>query len=229
MRIYPLLLSCERLRELVSVPETLRDDSWQDEFGREALHAALVYSHPSSFHGPDGLGYLGLRFPDGESLDFGSISGNLEDLNKWFLGVCIGPKEKPDYVLSHGDILSYQLYGTINPPMLFGAKKPQHQGIDHMTLVKEVQAQVGAPNDDLFPPLVRRAVREYLKRARVEPRVIAIDLEDTGTCLMFGFDPDKLGMEKCQQLIQAVSWFMPRCIGLLYSPTVVKTAKFVRF
>lgn len=227
MRIYPLLLSCERLRELVSIPETLRDDEWKNEFSREALHAALVYNQPSSFHGPDGMGYLGLRFPDGKSIDFGSISGNIEELNKWFMGVCIGPVEKPDYVFSHGDILSYQLYGTINPPMLFGGQEAQHKGLKQEVVLKQEHAMIGAPNDDLFPPVVRSSVREFMHRVQIEPRVLAIKMEGKGTSLMFDFNPEKLGMEKCLRLTEAVRWFIPRCIGLVYLPSLVVSLEFV--
>jgi hypothetical protein len=126
----------------------------------------------------------------------------------------------PLWELTHGQMLSWKLYGTPFPSRFFNAPPDENKSEQ---LVGNERVLVGPPNEQMLPPLVRDSIRWAMKeRLKIgEPRagVMSRESEPGMARVVFDLDPDVLGGEEASvEAYQLLTWYLPYCIPSVHMP-----------
>lgn len=214
-----------RLAALFQVDAKNRDDRWHDRLNTEFWPTSLGSFRPHVMFNDVLHNYsfrLGRDAADGgaESTEPAAI---VDYAIREGIGMLYWPSDEPQplWSFSLGDILSYRLYGTPFVPRFWNEVDEPGEGPE--VLHAPELARVGEPNEQMFPPLVRYAVRRFLKEkmALREPRVSLVQRAGHGSRLVFHLPIDHFGGEEEALLaFRKVAWCIPSCIPLYHIPTI---------
>jgi len=155
------------------------------------------------------------------------VSGIFDFVRDNFLGIVIFDEDsRPMWELTHGQVLSWQLYGKPNPPRFWNIPKEEWKA----EVLTDIEIMlVGAPSEEMLPPLVRRSLRYAMKeRLGIEhPRVGNINrASEPGVGrLVFDLDPTVLGgQEGVERAYHLLVWYFPYCIPSLGIATMANSS-----
>lgn len=132
------------------------------------------------------------------------------------VGLVLWPTGEPQplWAFSIGDVLSYRLYGVAYAPR-FWNEPSDEAGAE--TIREGETVSVGSPSEAMFPPIVRHAVRRYMreKLGIRTPRVLLFQRPNHGSRLVFDLAADELGGEAgVARAFDGIAWHIPSCIPI---------------
>jgi len=199
------------------------DNDWLNETAQLIFEVPLSARQPQVVSSPGGYPYFALWPRDGdESSQPASVSEIFEFAIENHLGIVFfGADRLPKWELTHGQVLAWQLYGVPNPPR-FWNMPPDGEGESTATEVEFMQ--VGAPSEEMLPPLVRSSLRWAMtERLRISnPRVGLVKRQgEPGGRLVFDLDPERFGgNEGAATAYRFLVWYFPYCIPSLGIPSM---------
>lgn len=199
-----------QVAELLQTPYEDRHDEWEAAFSTAFLHAVFEVQDPEHFKGPDGVWYHRFLIPQADQFQ-GMIPGtDLDRIIESFGGIALfGSGEDPVYVFSPGDVISLKLYGLIEAkPNPAWDQQPSQTEFSSTS-----QVLVGAPSDDLLPPVCRRTAKEVMKTAGglSNPGVLCFTSGDTPPLLCFNlFAEDFENRDHFEHTAGLLMHYMPR-------------------
>ncbi|MGY3089420.1 hypothetical protein ACVWYF_002468 [Hymenobacter sp. UYAg731] len=204
------------LYELTSVPKPDRDDDWNAAFLANLSAASFRCGNPQIIQGPDGFPYFQLFLPEaGVSFQCYVIDRMKDDfLLERGLGVVINPTNTgPDWVLSYGDILNFQLQGQFYTT----GETPFSKQLTDEVLESKEEVMIGQPSELLLPQPTRNILREYLTNNGVaSPKVLLMmrhlaNGPGISQNLVFNITPQHFDSEEAyRSVMQRLPWFLPR-------------------
>lgn len=215
-----MLQDAARLIALFETPEAERDDVWRDRLSVAFWPTPLATFEPH-YVTNDATGLNAFRFGGGGTTAPAEV---VEYALRETMGMVLWPADAPApfWVFNHGAVLSYRLYGTAYAPRFWD--EPEDAG-ESETLEAGEKALVGSPNDEMFPPLVREAVRRVMREGLgiKEPKVLLLGRPGHGTRLVFGLDTDTLGGHAATaRAFAMVGGCVPSCIPIYRIDSMAK-------
>lgn len=224
------LAATQRLANLFSVPATLRDSAWIDDFFRTAWNAAITVPEPPHFDGPDGLPYYRFDLPRaGAPFDaqcLANLARTCVDRNAgavFFAGPDDSP-EQPQYVVAMGVIDSLLRFGSPDgDPVDLGESGEYGPANGSVTMEAGQQVLTGTPSPDYLPPHAARALHRYMTRiwGMEEPRVqlLVNAAMRPSRSLMIGRRHSQFASsEEAALEMQRLLWFFPPRRSLVLMP-----------
>lgn len=220
----------QRLAHLFSVPATLRDGTWIDDFFRTAWNAAIAVPEPPHFDGPDGLPYYRFDLPRaGASFDaqcFANLARTCVDRNAGavFFASPDDPPDRAQYVIAMGVIDSLLRFGSPDGDPVDLGESDQDGPIDTMmTMEAGQQVLTGTPSPDYLPPHAARALHRYMTRiwGIGDPRVqlLVNAAIRPSRSLMIGRKHSQFASgEEAAAEMQRLLWFFPPHRSLVLMP-----------
>ena len=200
------------LLALFETPPEGRNDTWRDRLSAAFWPTRLATFEPH-YVTNDLTGMHAFRFGGpGETAPAEVVDYAIRET----MGLVLWPSDAPAplWAFDHGAVLSYRLYGTAYAPRFWD--EPEDQG-GYETVQDAEEALVGAPNEEMFPSLVRDAVRRVMREGLgiAEPKVLLLGRPGRGTRLVFGLDPETLGGDAAAaRAFAMVGGCVPSCIPL---------------
>ena len=200
------------LLDLFETPPDGRNDVWRDRLSAVFWPTRLTTFEPH-YVTNDLTGMHAFRFGGaGETAPAEVVDYAFRET----MGMVLWPSDAPAplWVFDHGAVLSYRLYGTAYAPRFWD--EPEDKG-GYETLHDAEEALVGSPNEEMFPPLVREAVRRVMRDGLgiAKPKVLLLGRPGHGTRLVFGLDPETLGGDAATaRAFAMVGGCVPSCIPL---------------
>jgi len=218
----------EELQERLRHPPIPADDDWINANAEFVWPIPLWARTPQVVRSPNGFPYFVLwPSPSGENCQPASVAAIFEFARDNFWGIVIFDDDsRPLWELTHGQILSWQLYGKPNPPRFWNIPK-EEWGAEGL---KDVEMWLlGAPSEEMLPPLVRRSLRYAMKeRLGIErPRVgnIVRPHQPGVGRIVFDLDPAVLGGEQgVERAYHLLVWYFPYCIPSLGMATMANSS-----
>lgn len=208
------------INKLLQTPLDLRDPFWIEQFLKNVAGAKFKLGSPEVVLANDGFPYIQLESVNSEEdIKPFIIDQQLQPLLTQGFGVVINPKkEKPDWILSYGDIVNLELNDEFyTDDSIFS----QHQ--ENVSIGADENILIGQPSDSIFPKYLRNQLREFLKYAGVQnPKIMLIarnheDETKVKQDLVFNFTPQQLSdKEQFQQIGNTIAWFLPRHYSFLF-------------
>lgn len=212
-------VSVKATRELIALFEIDNDNrqaAWHQRLIACLPHAVFSAAQPQIIFNPSGMTYYNLKLDENNRKNDNSEPGyHIPELIDTFLihegvGIAINadrPKHAID--LSYGDIVGFHLYRSFAEPDAhpFKSDKPRAHLISHDDdiLVKEVPEQV-LPSASI--KLLTAIMQHYGINS---PQIKLIYLKESEQHeLVFSYDAEQLEIDKSQQLLQKLGWFLPR-------------------
>ena len=223
------------LYALCMVPPQDRNQNWRESFLDAIANASMVTLPEQVVKAGDGFFYFALALPTpGENIKPFSLSHVLDFCLENGCGVVINPSGKSaDWVFSYGDLWSYSLTGSFYPEQLApkkvefaDPKAASQKAMDEFDQEEDDdQVLVGAPNEELLPAAARKVLRDFCLNLKVyQGRVPQIFLmADPNSApvqsLVFNFHAQDFDEEPVyRQLMMALSWYIPKGLGLVGIP-----------
>lgn len=204
------------LYELIQIPPAERDEKWQQKFLENIGHASFRCGDPQVVTGPDGLPYFQLFLPEPNQRFQCYAIDNMKDdfLLSSGLGVVINLIDnKPDWVLSYGDILNFHL----NKTFYTTTATDFSNNIGNETITEDEKVMVGQPSEILLPQQTRQLLADFLKTNGVAtPKVLLMmrhKKDGTGVSqdLVFNVTPHNFKEEATyKSIMQAIGWYLPK-------------------
>ena len=210
--------------ELFRTDAKHRDEGWKDRLNA-AFWPARLGSFTQYVMQNDVTGHFCYRLGRDEN-DGGEAAiesaGIVDYAIEKGIGLILWPSDEPQPIWEFrlGDVLSYRLYGTCFAPR-FWNEPPDTQGGEILQEREEVL--LGQPNDEMFPPIVRHAVRRYMreKLGIREPKVTLMQRPNRGSRLVFELREDEVGgADKAFAAFNRIAWLIPDCIPLYHMPSM---------
>jgi len=170
----------------------------------------LYYSSWKTEPGPDGFPYLNLNFK-GEKRNQTTLKEIAQKALFEGFGVTINKSgNKVDWVFSLGDFIPLARAGIL-------VSHSGQGGFQTKRLKEETKVQVGAPNEDIIPIIVRRHLRNYmqtnLKIANPKFYLMLNPKDDPPWTIMFNFSRKDFGSQaEYQNAFGYLSWFFPKTV-----------------
>lgn len=208
------------INTLLETPLELRDQTWIERFLENVAGANFKLGNPEVVLAKDGFPYMQLEsVHTKENFKSFVIDKQLHALLTQGFGIIINAKNaKPDWILSYGDIVNYELNETFyTDESIFS----QHQ--ENIAIKTEDKILVGQPSDSILPKYLRNQLRDFLKHAGVQnPKIMLIarnhdDETKVKQDLVFNFTPQQFAdKEHFQQIGNTIAWFLPRHYSFLF-------------
>jgi len=208
----------QSVADLLAVPKSERDEQWASQFLADLPLASFRCGTPQIVAGPDGFPYFQLFVPaPGEEFQSFVIQRMAtEFLLERGYGVLINPGvEDPDWVLSYGDILNYNLNGSFfTQDSLFSSGDEEVVGSEDEEII------IGQPAETILPLQTRKLLKDFFELNGVEdPRVLMLVRKNgTAMCqdLAFNITPSHFETEThYKNMMQTVTWYLPRHYSLI--------------
>ncbi len=215
------------LQQLFNIQDELRDQAWLDQFYSAVTEASFKCEAPQVIQGPDGFPYVKLEIPaQGEEFQCYVLKHMKDDflLERGFGVAIFTDKNQPDWVFTYGDILNFHLLNSFTAKNnIFGDKQHSEELPEPEDLV------IGEPSKDILPMETRKVLCAFLNHYYDDPKVGLIFHKNTNTYeLAFDCTPDKFeDHETFREIIQQISWFLPRNYGYCALDEQEKTKEFV--
>ncbi len=198
------------------------DDAWFTETARMLYELPLCVREDQLMMSPKGFPYFALYMPaEHEKCQSATIKAVMDYVIQWGLGVVLSLADgRRFWELTHGHMLSWRLYGTPNPPRFWNAP-PDTDGKE--VLQEPEMIQVGQPNEQMLPPLVRDSLRRVMtdRLGIANPRVglISRSSEPGVSRIVFDLDEKLLGGEEGAVAAYGILvWYLPYCIPSYHMP-----------
>lgn len=170
----------------------------------------LYYESWKTELGPDGFPYLNLNFK-GENANQTTLKGIAEKALTEGFGTTINKStNKVDWVFSLGDFISLARAGIL-------VSHNGTVGFQSNQVKEETKVQVGAPNEDIIPMVVRKHLRSYLqinlKIANPKFYLMFNPKDNPPWTIMFNFSRKDFKNEaEYQNAFGYLSWFFPKTV-----------------
>lgn len=191
------------LYQLISQPETYRDDEWERAFLQSFIDAQVALVSDEAQKGPDGFPYLFVK-TSAEGKE--PVSRVVQWLSERGVGLAVNPhKMMPDYIFTYGMLWNYRETGQFianNPP----------SPADRVTYKDEDKWVFGAPTDKYLPAYVKRVLREFFTAQKIPvPKILVATSPDfSQTDLLFSLESmGSPAQHDHQRLAEVISWFLP--------------------
>ncbi|MHC8950488.1 hypothetical protein [Sphingobacterium hungaricum] len=203
-----------RLNTLMETDFSARDENWISEFLDNLGESNLQLADSEVTILADGFPYMHLKtVSPNENFKAFVIKNELPLLLEKTFGVIINSHhERPDWVLSSGDILNYYLNQEFYTDNSVFSKSDSNIAIG-----KDEDILVGAPSEAILPLFTRESLREYFVYAGVKnPKVmlIARNYTDEATVsqdLVFNISPAQFASQKdYEDVMKAIAWMLPK-------------------
>lgn len=201
------------IQQLLQTPAPERDAAWSKAFFSHLPTASFRSVVPQVVTGPGGFPYFQLFLPEPGQPFQCFVLGKMKDdflLGKGF-GVVLNPTtSSADWVFTYGDILHYHQKNTFEYPEI------PPQPLSQEALKESEEVMIAAPSEEFFPQVTRNIVRNFLiTNGNASPKVFLMTRSGEPH-LAFNISPESMGNEeKCQALLQALTWFFPRDYRLI--------------
>ncbi|MCX2477861.1 hypothetical protein OQY15_02090 [Pedobacter sp. MC2016-15] len=199
---------------LLEVPREERNEQWVSQFLAALPLAAFRCGTPQLIAGPDGFPYFQLFVPQpGEEFQ----SYVIEEMINGFLvergyGIVLNPGAgQPDWVLTYGDVLNYQLNGSFfTLESLFSNSSNTEE-----VVAKGEEVMIGQPSEAILPAHTRKLLKDFFELNGVlGPKVMLMmrkNGENVSQDLAFNITPDLFESEEhYRNMMQTVTWYLPR-------------------
>ena len=200
---------------LIAVPAENRDEQWSQSFLENIVQASFRCGDPQVITGPDGFPYVQLLMPiPKERFQCYVIEHMVDDfLLELGYGIVINPdSQQPDWVLSYGDLMNFDLTGSFytNEPSPFNTLKEDE------IIQGDEKVLVGQPSELILTQMNRNVLRNFLLNNGVEsPKVLLMSRTSANGAasqeLVFNLTPaDFENEEVFRSVMQNLGWFLPR-------------------
>lgn len=196
------------LNEIVSIPDSDRTSSWENQFFQALAVGSLDLISPDPQTGPDGWPYiLAETGPEGKE----PATKLIQWLIERGIGLAINPrKEYPDYVFSYGMLWSFKETGYFFKPV---ADRPE--GV--VQFEPKSLVHTGPPTEEFLPGYVKKVLRDFFRdQAVLLPKTQVISQDQKNYDLAISLD--SLGNppeSEHEGIAEAISWFLPPHYSLL--------------
>lgn len=195
---------------------------WLQDFAN-LLEASILYVKSEQIvFDPSQMPYFAVHLTeDGEQVQPAALRDIFDYLIENRLGLVVFVEGRGRLSLTHGHILSWQLYGTPYPPRFWD----EPEDVTGQTvLTEDLKVFVGPPNDEMLPPQVRDVLRFVMKNNLwIEHPRVGLMREvgsDKASRIIFDLDPERFGgIEKGFEAYSFLVWYMPYCIPCRYIPS----------
>ena len=204
----------QTISALLAVPREQRNEEWVTRFLADLPQASFRCGTPQLIAGPDGFPYFQLFVPQpGEEYQ----SYVIEEMIGGFLvergyGVVLNPGAgHPDWVLTYGDLLNYQLNGSFfTLDSLFSNSSNAEEEVP-----EGEELMVGQPSDLILPAHTRKLLKDFFELNGVaNPKVMLMmrkNGENVSQDLAFNITPEGFETEThYRNMMQTVTWYLPR-------------------
>lgn len=194
------------LYQLVSQPESLRDDEWERAFFQALLEAKVEVDSDQSRTGPDGWPYLHVKITmDGKE----PVTRIISWLSQRGIGLTVNAhKMVPDYIFTYGMIWNFVETGQF----LIAAPADQNAPTGQVDYKKEDQMIFGPPSERYLPPYARDLLRSFLQAQGVqEPKILVASTADYKNVDLI-VSLNSLGnppQREHASVAEAIGWFLP--------------------
>lgn len=208
------------ISEVLNTEIERRDWAWElrffDAFARTDVD---VFEEPQQ--GPDGFPYLVCSTEKGASRTERSV-----DVIKWAsergVGIVLNPQKEgyPDYVFPYGMLWYFVQKGYF--------VQPQAQVQSHGEVMASDQITHGQPTEEYLPSQVRKILKEFFLQQNILNPRIALIFEPQEKIWDLHFSRQSLGLpesENPEDILTAISWFLPQHYTLAVSNEVVGVFK----
>lgn len=191
------------LYQLISQPETYRDDEWERAFLQAFVDAKVALVSDEAQKGPDGFPYLFVK-TSAEGKE--PVVRVVQWLSERGVGLAVNPhKMMPDYIFTYGMLWNYRETGQF-------ITNVQPTSPDRVTYKQEDKWVFGAPTEKYLPVYVKRVLREFFTAQNIPvPKILVATSPDfTQTDLLFSLE--SMGSPEAhdhQRLAEVISWFLP--------------------
>lgn len=207
------------LYQLISQPESYRDDEWERAFLESFVEAKVAMAAEEPQRGPDGWPYLFVK-TSAEAKE--PVARVLQWLSERGVGLAVNPhKMVPDYIFPYGMIWNYRETGQ------FLSSTPV-SGAGPVTHKQDEKWIFGAPTEKFLPLYVKRVLREFFAAQNFpEPKILVATSPDySQTDLLFSLESlGSPGTHDHRRLAEVISWFLP----LHYSIVLANEAGLPKF
>ena len=202
------------INQLMITPFQERDETWRDRFLEHIGDANLKLGDPEVVMSDDGFPYIQLQtIQTGENFQAYVIKNQLDVLLEQGFGIVINPQhEQLDWIFSYGDLVNLRQSGTFYTDKSVFSNPKEYQSIG-----QNEDILVGQPSEEIFPPFLRRHIREFLQHSGVKnPKVMLIarnytDEKNASQDLVFNIMPAQFATEKDFEVIMStLQWFLPK-------------------
>jgi hypothetical protein len=191
------------LYQLISQPESYRDDEWERAFLQSIVDAKVEIVSEEAQRGPDGWPYL---FVKTSVVAKEPVARVLNWLSERGVGLAINPhKMMPDYIFTYGMIWNYRETGQFMSPLT-------SEAADRVTYKAEDKWVFGAPTEKYLPLYVRRVLRDFFVAQKLTPPTILVatspDYKQTDLLVSL----ESLGeppQAEHQRIAEFIGWFLP--------------------
>jgi hypothetical protein len=202
----------DRLFELFSVPKDVRDEKWKDDFFAAFPDATLRFASEEQVRlEADGLPYAQLSLPlPGEPFQALTLRELLPWVTETGIGVVLyDPDGEPGWVLTYGQMWSFQEFGQFELPLEEAAtgEELQTENPDDVMIYH--------PTEEFLPIYVRKQIRHFMVEALQvdgEPTMLVMFQAQPKptTSLVFSlFAEDFPSEEEFMNILYVMSWFVP--------------------
>lgn len=205
-------MTAQRLHQLIALPISNRDETWEHEFLRELASAPVRIVEEAPVAGPDGWPYLmistDLKNEDGEPLT--AVASWLSTRG---MGFVVNPEKPiPDYAVSYGMVWNFRERGQFLTPVPASPGGTSLKALSTKFEIKDGQQLfAGPPSMAYLPEDVRAVLREFLKRQGVsKPKALMLSADQKDWDLAFSIE--SLGNPPAAEhggIAEAVGWFLP--------------------
>lgn len=147
------LRKTDLIYRLISIPKSVRDDNWKDQFLSHVAAASFRCGTPQVAIGTDGFPYFQLFVPEpGIEFQCFVIDKMINNLISHGFGVVINSNaNNPEWVFSYGDILNYHLNNRF-----FSNDSLFSKHIRDEILPKQEKLYFGEPSEKILPLKTRK-------------------------------------------------------------------------
>lgn len=212
------LAKTERIATLLEISKGDRDESWVQRFLTDLPEASFRSGNPQVIAGLDGFPYFQLVLPEPGTEFQSFVIDKMKDdflLERGF-GVVINPgTEQPDWVLTYGDILNFQLNGSF-----FTKESTFSQNMDSEIVKEKEEVLIGQPSETILPAATRKLLKDFFELNGIaDPKVLLMmrkQGEQTTQDLAFNITPDQFETEEhFRNMMQTVTWYLPRHYSII--------------
>jgi len=199
------------LQSLLKVPDSQRNQKWEDQFLSALAEGEVGVMSPDPIEGPDSWPYLVVTTEAEQA-----TSEPAQKIIRWLstrgIGLAINPhKEMPDFILSYGMLWSFCETGKFihrNSEVEKDGSTVRREKVEY-TSTNLMHA--GTPNEQYLPPYVRTILRDFFRDQSVfNPKVLLLSSDKKNYDLAFSVE--SLGAPKESEwagIGEAISWFLP--------------------
>jgi hypothetical protein len=218
------LAQTQALADLFAAPRETRDGTWREKFYTAAPDATLMAFEPQVSQGPDEFSYFHLAIPDPGPVTPFCVTHLLDVSLDGGFGIAIfgdsSRSERPEWVFTYGDLLSYNLFGHFEG-------EPGERLSPGAS--KQNQVLIAAPSEAYLPSRARKAMGNFVRQMyhHPDPR-IALVCDPQATLMinltLADYDGDE---DELQAAVRYLTWYLPRTYRVAPMPEGWTDSSFV--